>query len=56
MANAERREQSLYGYGNCFSYIVYAFWAETQLSRKISVDFFLFLPMFVFFCCFTPHT
>ena len=46
--NGHRWEQSVYVYGNCFSYIVYAFWAESQLARKISMDF-LFLPVFSYF-------
>ena len=44
--NPHRWEQSVYGYGNSFSYIVYAFWAETQLSRKISMDFFAYVCLF----------
>ena len=47
MENAHRWEQSVYGYSNCFSYIVYAFWAKTQLTRKISIDFFL---VFAYVC------
>ena len=33
--NVHGWEKNVYGYGNCFSCIVYAFWTETQLSRKI---------------------
>ena len=34
-------------YINCFCYIVYAFWAETHLSRT-AFWIFSFLPTFVF--------
>ena len=48
-------EKGVSGYVNYFSCKVYAFWTETQLSRKIQMDFFLFLPMFVLFCCCTHY-